>query len=91
MYIIGMCFLYTDAGQVFWMTYENFLRYFYAIYRTRLFSDNWKATQQWTSVNVSSITEYLDTKFVFTLSQSGPVVLVLCQVLLPYHSQFAYQ
>lgn len=64
------------------MTYENFLRHFYIIDRTRIFTDDWRVTQQWTSVNVPPIGEYLDTHFVLTLTQPGPVVLVLCQVKL---------
>lgn len=63
------------------MTYENFLRHFYIIDRTRIFTDDWRVTQQWTSVNVPPIGEYLDTHFVMTLTEPGPVVLVLCQVL----------
>lgn len=62
------------------MTYENFLRHFYIIDRTRIFTDDWKVTQQWTSVNVPPIGEYLDTHFVMTLTEAGAVVLVLCQV-----------
>lgn len=62
------------------MTYESFLRHFYIIDRTRLFTDDWKVTQQWTSVNVPPIAEYIDTQFILTLPEAGPVVLVLCQV-----------
>ncbi|GAB7347639.1 hypothetical protein MBLNU459_g4508t1 [Dothideomycetes sp. NU459] len=69
---------FKDPG-VFWMTYQNFLKHFYGIDRTRLFDEEWKLNQQWTSVNVPPIADYLDTGFEFTLSQKGPTVVILCQ------------
>ncbi|KAF1817906.1 cysteine proteinase, partial [Dissoconium aciculare CBS 342.82] len=67
-----------DDG-VFWMTYKDFLKHFRAISRTRLFDESWKVATRWTSVNVPWTPDFLDTKFQFTLSKPGPVVIVLSQ------------
>jgi hypothetical protein len=67
-----------DDG-VFWMTYKDFLKHFRAISRTRLFDDSWKVATCWTSVNVPWTPDFLDTRFQFTLTKPGPVVLVLSQ------------
>jgi len=64
---------------VFWMSYEDFLKHFPAIYRCKLFGPEWTITQHWTSVNVPWIPSYLDTKFEVTVTEKGPVVIVLCQ------------
>jgi hypothetical protein len=48
--------------------------------RTRLFTDKWKATQQWAALNVPWTVDYHDTKFSFTLEKKAQVVLVLSQV-----------
>jgi hypothetical protein len=61
------------------MTYKDFLKHFRAISRTRLFDETWKVATSWTSVNVPWTPDFLDTKFQFTLSKPGPVVLVLSQ------------
>ncbi|KAI4718247.1 cysteine proteinase [Aureobasidium sp. EXF-10727] len=72
-------FDFKDPG-VFWVTLDNFLRYFDSIQRTRLFDETWLLTQQWTSVSVpAGAVTYLDTSFEITLSQSGAVVIVLAQ------------
>lgn len=56
------------------------MRYFDSIQRTRLFDETWTLTQQWTSVDVpAGAATYLSTSFHITLSQSGPVVIVLAQ------------
>jgi len=64
---------------VFWMSYEDFLKHFPAIYRCKLFGPEWTITQHWTSVNVPWMPCYLDTKFEVTVTEKGPVVFVLCQ------------
>lgn len=72
-------FDFRDPG-VFWLTLDSFLRYFDSIQRTRLFDETWTLTQHWTSVNVpAGAVSYLDTSFQISLSQSGPVVIVLAQ------------
>jgi hypothetical protein len=72
-------FDFKDPG-VFWVTLDNFLRYFDSIQRTRLFDEKWTLTQQWTSVNVpAGAVTYLDTSFQISLSHPGPVVIVLAQ------------
>lgn len=72
-------FDFRDPG-VFWLTLGNFLKYFDSIQRTRLFDETWTLTQQWTSVNVpAGAVNYLDTSFQISLSQAGPVVIVLAQ------------
>jgi hypothetical protein len=68
-----------DDG-VFWMSFDDMLRNFSNLQRTRLFDKGWTVTQQWTSVNVSWITGYLNTKFLVEIKKPGPVVFVLSQV-----------
>ena len=67
-----------DDG-VFWISYKDFLKHFPAINRVRLFDSGWSVAQQWTCVNVPWTVDYLDTKFQFTVSEKGPVVVVLSQ------------
>lgn len=67
-----------DDG-VFWISYKDFLKHFPCINRVRLFDDRWTVGQQWTCVSVPWTVDYLDTKFQFTLSEKGPVVIVLAQ------------
>lgn len=72
--------LLTYRLQVFWISYHDLLRNYQHFDRTRLFSDEWTVTQQWTSLNVPWSVDYLDTKFKITLTESSPVVIVLSQV-----------
>ncbi|KAL8800928.1 MAG: hypothetical protein Q9182_004810 [Xanthomendoza sp. 2 TL-2023] len=65
---------------VFWMAYQDVLKQFQHIDRTRLFGADWCITQQWTSADVPWSVEYSDTNFRFSLSEDGPVVLMLCQL-----------
>ncbi|WPH00465.1 Hypothetical protein R9X50_00329400 [Acrodontium crateriforme] len=67
-----------DDG-VFWISYKDFLKHFPSINRVRLFSREWQVSQQWTCVNVPWTVDYLDTRFQFTISKQGPVVIVLSQ------------
>ena len=68
-----------DDG-AFWMSYEDLLRKYQTFDRTRLFGEDWKVTQQWTSLTVPWSVDYHDTKFAFTLEKKAPVVIVLSQL-----------
>jgi hypothetical protein len=68
-----------DDG-VFWMEFEDMMSAFSNIYRTRLFDKSWTVVQEWTSVNVSWVTGYLQKKFIVTLKEPSTVVFVLSQV-----------
>ncbi|KAF4635471.1 hypothetical protein G7Y89_g2614 [Cudoniella acicularis] len=68
-----------DDG-AFWMSYEDLLKKYQTFDRTRLFTDEWKVTQQWTSVTVPWSVDYNSTKFSFTLEKKAPVVIVLSQL-----------
>jgi hypothetical protein len=68
-----------DDGE-FWMSYDAVLRYFQTLDRTRLFDKEWTIVQQWTSVNISWVTGYLNTKFLVEIKKPGPVIFVLSQV-----------
>jgi hypothetical protein len=67
-----------DDG-VFWMSYKDFLKHFPSINRVRLFNKDWHVSQQWTCVKVPWTVDYLDTHFQFTISEKGPVVIVMSQ------------
>jgi len=68
-----------DDG-AFWISYEDLLRKYQAFDRTRLFGPDWKVASIWTTLMVPWTLEYHDTKFAFTLTKPGPVVLVLSQL-----------
>jgi hypothetical protein len=70
-----------DDG-AFWMSYEDLLKKYQTFDRTRLFDEDWKVTQQWTSLTVPWTVDYQDTKFSFTLEKKAPVVIVLSQVII---------
>lgn len=65
---------------VFWIRYSDMLKRYQCFDRTRLFGSEWTSTQQWTTVDVPWSTDYNSTKFEITLSESGPIVIVLSQV-----------
>lgn len=64
---------------IFWISYKDFLKQFPHINRVRLFNKEWKVAQQWTCVDVPWTVDYLDTKFEITVSERGPLVIVLSQ------------
>jgi hypothetical protein len=71
-----------DDG-VFWMTYEDFLRKFKYLDRTRLFLDtDWHVAQQWTSVQVPwhATSDYQQTKFTISIPEDSETVIVLQQL-----------
>jgi hypothetical protein len=69
-----------DDG-VFWMSYDDLMKKYQLFDRTKLFSDEWKVTQQWTTVTVPWNVDYNDTKFTFTLEKKSSVTIVLSQVI----------
>ncbi|KAM0124851.1 hypothetical protein ACHAP3_010094 [Botrytis cinerea] len=68
-----------DDGS-FWMSYDDLLKKFQTFDRTRLFTDEWKVTQSWASMEVPWTVNYHDTKFSFTLDNAAPVMIVLSQL-----------
>ncbi|KAL8943829.1 MAG: hypothetical protein Q9216_000822 [Gyalolechia sp. 2 TL-2023] len=68
-----------DDG-MFWISYKDFLRKYQSLDRTRLFGPEWQITQQWTTVDVPWSADYNDTKYSITVTQPGPVVVVLSQL-----------
>lgn len=68
-----------DDGS-FWISYDDLLRKYQAFDRTRLFGPEWKVSSIWTTLDVSWTLDYHDTKFAFSLSKSGPVVIVFSQL-----------
>jgi hypothetical protein len=67
-----------DDG-TFFISYQDFLKFYPVIDRIRLIGREWTITQQWTVVNVPWTVDYLDTSFKVTITKPGPVVLVLSQ------------
>ncbi|KAI1079756.1 cysteine proteinase [Whalleya microplaca] len=68
-----------DDGN-FWISYDDLLRKYQAFDRTRLFGPDWRVTALWTTLSVPWTLDYHDTYFAFTLTKTGPVVLVLSQL-----------
>jgi hypothetical protein len=64
-----------DNG-LFWMSYDDLLRNFKCLDRTRLFNKDWTVVQQWTDINVSWVTSYHNTKFLVEIKERGPTVFV---------------
>ncbi|KAF6835018.1 calpain family cysteine protease [Colletotrichum musicola] len=69
-----------DDG-AFWISYQDLLKKYNIFDVTRLFGPDWKVTSIWTTLSVPWTLGYHDTHyFAFTISKSGPVVLVLAQL-----------
>lgn len=68
-----------DDG-VFWIPYLDLLKKYSVIWRTRLFSSEWKVTQQWTSLAIPWAGDYQDAKFEITLTNATRTVIVLSQL-----------
>ncbi|XP_014558153.1 hypothetical protein COCVIDRAFT_14665 [Bipolaris victoriae FI3] len=68
-----------DDG-LFWMSYDDLLKRFDLLDRTRLFNEEWTVVQRWTSVSVAWVTGYLNMKFSVEIKKAGPTVFVLCQL-----------
>ncbi|KFY16769.1 hypothetical protein V492_01108 [Pseudogymnoascus sp. VKM F-4246] len=68
-----------DDG-AFWISYADFLKKYQTFDRTRLFTDDWKVTHQWTSLTIPWSVDYNSTKFAFTINKPSSVVVVLNQL-----------
>lgn len=68
-----------DDG-AFWISYYDLLKKYNIFDVTRLFGPDWKVTSIWTTLSVPWTLDYHDTYFAFTISKSGPVVIVLAQL-----------
>ncbi|GKT47566.1 calpain-9 [Colletotrichum spaethianum] len=65
---------------VFWINYDDFLRKYQHIDRTRLFRDHaWRCAQRWIGVEVPWKSQFNE-KFQIKLSKDGPLCLVLSQL-----------
>ncbi|KAL0764066.1 hypothetical protein CaCOL14_013393 [Colletotrichum acutatum] len=65
---------------VFWINYDDFLRKFQHIDRTKLFRDPaWRCAQRWIGVEVPWKSQFNE-KFQVKLSKDGPLVLVMTQL-----------
>lgn len=72
-------YTFGDDG-IFWIPYEDFLRRYDRIWRTRLFSTDWNISQRWATIQVPWSGDYNDTKFEFVLSESTRAVIVVSQL-----------
>ncbi|GJC85255.1 calpain-8 [Colletotrichum liriopes] len=68
-----------DDG-AFWISYSDLLKKYNIFDATRLFGPDWEVTSIWTTLSVPWTLDYHDTYFAFTISKSGPVVIVLAQL-----------
>ncbi|KAK2002378.1 calpain family cysteine protease [Colletotrichum falcatum] len=65
---------------VFWINYDDFLRKYQHIDRTRLFRDPaWRCSQRWIGVDVPWKSQFNE-KFQIKLTKDGPLCLVLSQL-----------
>ncbi|KAK2786281.1 hypothetical protein FQN52_007872 [Onygenales sp. PD_12] len=65
---------------MFWISYDDFLRKYEHLDRTRLFGEDWKVTQKWTTLQVPWTIEYHRTKFIIEVANESPVVIILSQL-----------
>jgi hypothetical protein len=54
--------VFGDDG-IFYMSYQDMLDKFKFLHRTRLFDEKWTVVSQWTNVDISWVTGYLQSKF----------------------------
>jgi hypothetical protein len=79
-----------DDG-VFWIRYTDLLKKYNTIWRTRLFTDEWNVTQQWTSLSVPWSGDFQDTKFEVVLTKPAHTVIILSQLDSRYYRGFEGQ
>lgn len=69
-----------DDG-IFWISYEDMLRKYKYLDRTRIFTSDWNVAQQWTSVQVPwNTTDYQQTRFQIDVPKNTDAVIVLSQL-----------
>lgn len=68
-----------DDG-IFWIRYSDLLKRYNQFYRTRLFTDEWRVTQQWVSCAIPWSGTYQDTKFELVVEKKAPMVIILSQL-----------
>lgn len=67
------------SDSVFWISYEDLVRKYTLLERTRLFRDpDWQCFQEWAIMTVPWKADYV-AKFHVTLTRDSPVVIVLAQ------------
>ncbi len=62
------------------MSYEDLLRKYQRLDRTRIFGPDWRITQQWTSLHVPWSADYHQTRFSVNVARTTPVVIVVSQL-----------
>ena len=65
---------------VFWISYEDLLKKYQHFDRTRIFDNEWNVSQAWLSLDIGWSPEYHSTRFLLTVKEKGPVVIVLSQL-----------
>ncbi|KAK5942090.1 hypothetical protein PMZ80_006043 [Knufia obscura] len=69
-----------DDG-IFWISYEDMLRKYKYVDRTRIFGPEWHVAQQWTSVQVPwNTTDYQQTRFQIDVPETTEAVIVISQL-----------
>lgn len=68
-----------DDG-IFWIPFEDLLQKYDVIYRTRLFTEEWKVSQQWTTLAIPWAGQYQDSTFKIEILESAPAVICLSQL-----------
>lgn len=70
---------FEDNG-VFYMSFEDMLRSFVHVQRTRLFNHHWSMSLRWMSAPVPWVRSYLRKRFSVEVTEDGIAVIVLSQV-----------
>jgi hypothetical protein len=69
-----------DDG-IFWISYEDLLRNYHLLYRTRIFDASWTVAQSWTNFTVPLLTsDTYESTFKVTLSKAATTSIVLSQL-----------